>query len=365
MSSERRLSRRRVLAAAGMAAASGIACPRLVFAQTRKAVKFTLPWVAEGSNLYTFVAKGMGFWDKHGLDVDIARGSGSVAAAQAIGEGRFDFGLCTPSIAILQTIRGLPIMQLAACAYDATMGIGVMNDGPIKTPKDLEGRSMASVVTSGDYPFLPLFAEKAGFDLEKVTRIQVDNKVRDRLLPEGKVDAISGFASSAMPSYVATGVKARFMLFSDFDIVSYGTTLMTQPARIADEPQLCAAVTDGLLQGLRATLLDPAEATKVFFKQVPEMALATQAREQIRVGTGILIYVAARELIKANGLGYMDPKDYQTMTDLVMKYLAKEGDARPEAAKIMTNQFVGDLKPSAADWDQMQKNAQEFRAYLS
>ena len=66
MSSERRLSRRRVLAAAGMAAASGIACPRLVFAQTRKAVKFTLPWVAEGSNLYTFVAKGMGFWERHG-----------------------------------------------------------------------------------------------------------------------------------------------------------------------------------------------------------------------------------------------------------------------------------------------------------
>ena len=33
----------------------------------------------------------------------IARGSGRVAAAQAIGEGRFGFGMATPSIAILQT----------------------------------------------------------------------------------------------------------------------------------------------------------------------------------------------------------------------------------------------------------------------
>ena len=40
---------------------------------------------------------------KHGLEVVIARGSGSVAAAQAIGEGRFGFGMATPSIAILQT----------------------------------------------------------------------------------------------------------------------------------------------------------------------------------------------------------------------------------------------------------------------
>src|SRR6266446_8375812 len=231
MSIERRLTRRRLLGAAA-AALSGITCPRLVFAQTKRPVHFTLPWVAEGSNLFTFVAKGMGFWEKLGLDVDIARGSGSLAASQAIGEGRFDFGMSTPSIAILQTIRGLPTVALACCAYDATMGIGVLNDGPIKTPKDLEGRQMASVVTSGDYPFLPLFAEKAGFDLSKVSRLQVDNKVRNRLLPEGKVDAISGFASSVMPDYAASGVKAHFMLYSDYGIPNYGTTLMTQPARV-------------------------------------------------------------------------------------------------------------------------------------
>src|SRR5580693_2454827 len=359
MSITRRLSRRRFLRVSGIAA-GGLTLPRLVFAQNKKAVHFTLPWVAEGSNLFTFVAKGMGFWEKHGLDVDIARGSGSVAAAQAIGEARFDFGMCSPSAAILQTVKGLPTVALAACAYDATMGIGMLIDGPIKTPKDLEGRQLASTVTSGEYPFLPAFAENAGFDLAKVTRIQVDNKVRDRLLPEGKVDAISGFASSAMPSYAATGVKAHFMLFSDYGIPNYGTTVMTQPARVAEEPQLCAAFVDGMLQGLKATLLDPAEAMKVFFKQVPEMALLAQAREQIRVGTGILSYVAAREIIKANGMGYMEAKDYEAMTDLVMKYLAHEGDQRPVIDKVMTNSFAGGLKLSPAEWDQAQKNAQEF-----
>jgi len=90
-----------------------------------------------------------------------------------------------------------------------------------------------------------------------------------------------------------------------------------------------------------------------------------QAREQIRVGTGINIYVSARDIIKTNGMGYMEPKDYEVMTDLVMKYLAKEGDQRPDIAKMMTNQFVGDLKPSPAEWEQMQKNGQEFRPYLS
>ena len=229
MAVRRQYSRRRLLGAAG-AAISGLAgrlaMPRLVFAQNKKAVHFTLPWVAEGSNLFIFVAKGMGYWEKHELDVDIARGSGSVAAAQAIGEARFDFAMCSPSAAILQATKGLPTVALAACAYDATMGIGMLIDGSIKSPKDLEGRQLASTVTSGEYPFLQAFAENAGFDLAKVTRVQVDNKVRDRLLSEGKVDAISGYASSAMPTYVATGVKARFMLFSDFGLLNYGTAVM-------------------------------------------------------------------------------------------------------------------------------------------
>jgi len=49
----------------------------------------------------------------------------------------------------------------------------------------------------------------------------------------------------------------------------------------------------------------------------------------------------------------------------VMKYLPHEGDRRPEIATMMTNRFVGGLKLSSAEWDQAQKNAQEFRPYVS
>ena len=364
MSTVKRVSRRRFLTTVG-ATAGAIALPRLVFAQNLKTVQFTLPWVAEGSNVFIWAAKGMGLWEKRGLDVQIARGSGSLAAAQAVGEARFDFGTCSPSASILQATKGLPTVSLAACSYDATMGIGVLADGPIKTPKDLEGHTLASTVTSGEYPFLPAFAQNAGFDLDKVNRIQVDNKVRDRLLPEGKVDAISGYASSAMPTYLATGVKARFMLFSDFGLMNYGTAILTQPKRVAEAPELCAAFVEGALEGLKATMLDPAEAMKVFFKQVPEMALASQAREQVRVGTGIYIYTGAREIVRANAMGWMEPKDYETMTDLVMKYIARDTDKRPQVSEIMTNRFVGGLKLSPVEWAEAQKNAQEFRPYVS
>jgi ABC-type nitrate/sulfonate/bicarbonate transport system substrate-binding protein len=368
MKVRRQYSRRRLLGAAG-GALSGVAgaltAPRLVFAQNKKAIKFTLPWVPEGSDLFAFTAKGMGFWDKHGLDVDIARGMGSVTAAEATGTGRFDFGMAAAPAAILQNVKGLPVVALGCCQYDGTMGIGVLDDGPIKTPRDLEGRKVASTVTSGDYPLLPAYAAKAGFDLSKVTIEQTDPNVRNRLLPEHKIDAISGFAVSIMPIYAATGVKAHFMLYSAVGLVNYGYVLLTRPDRVDAEPQLCAAFVDGMLEGLRATMLDPVAAMELFFKQVPEMALAAQAREQIRVGTGIMVYVAANPIIKTKGMGWIEPEAFETQTDLVMRYLAKPGDRRPEVASMMTNRFVGNIKVSAADFDQTLKNSQEFRAYVT
>jgi NitT/TauT family transport system substrate-binding protein len=368
MSAQRRISRRRFLKTASAASAglaAGVTKPMLVYAQTTKDVKFTLPWVAEGSNLIAFVAKGQDLWAKHGINVELSRGFGSVAAAQAIGGGQFEFGLSAAPSGIQQAAKGLPVMMLLATGYDATMGIGVLNDSGIKTPKDLEGRQMASTSTSGEYPFLPAFAEKAGFDLAKVGQAQVDNKVRDRLLAERKVDAISAFAMSAMPSYAATGVPAHFMLYSDYGIPLYHNALMTQTARFAAEPELCAAIAEGLSQAIKATLLDPDEARKVFLKQVPEMALAAQGKEQLRVGTGIYSYSAAREPLKLHGVGYFEPKDFEAMTDLIMKYLAREGDKRPVASEIMTNKFAGEIKLSPAEWDTALKGAQEFRGFVS
>ena len=86
--------------------------PRLVFAQNKTPIKFVLPWVPEGSDLFAFTAKGMGLWDKHGLDVSVARGTGSVAAAEWTGTGRFDFGMAAAPAAILQNIKGLPVMAM-------------------------------------------------------------------------------------------------------------------------------------------------------------------------------------------------------------------------------------------------------------
>jgi NitT/TauT family transport system substrate-binding protein len=214
----RMLSRRTILRAAA-SAAPGVLSGRLSAAPLRK-VKLTLPWVAEGSNAYAFVAKAHGYWADAGLDVEISRGYGSVAAAQAVGAAQFDFGLAAASAGIQQAAKGLPLISLACCGYDATMTIAVLGDSPILTPKDLEGKSLGGTVNSGEYPFLPAYAKAAGFDLAKVKLVQIDPNVSQRVLMEKQVDAVCGFATSIAPVLAANNVPVRFMTYNKVDVAA-------------------------------------------------------------------------------------------------------------------------------------------------
>jgi NitT/TauT family transport system substrate-binding protein len=359
--SRRAFLRRTAGASAGLA--TGLAMPFIAHADTE--VTLTLPWVAEGTNLVAFVAKGNGYWSKNGLNVTISRGYGSVAAAEAVGAGKFNFGLAAASAGIQQSAKGLPIIHIACTGYDATMGVAVLEDSPIQSPKDLEGKQMASTITSGEYPFLPIFAKNAGFDLTTVKSVAVDPNVRERLLIEHKVDAVSGFAMSMAPVIAAAGAKARFMLYSKYGLPLYHNTLMTQPAYYAANTGICEAMAEGLVQAMQDTLLDPKAAAATFFKQVPEMALTSGGAERIRIGLGIYNYQVLYPPARSHGLGYADPKDFEAMTDLVMKYVAGPGDARPKLDDILTNRFVGKLKLSDAQWAQAEAGVSEFKPLLS
>ncbi|WP_164225807.1 ABC transporter substrate-binding protein, partial [Stenotrophomonas maltophilia] len=72
-------------------------------------MSFTTSWIPEGPNLFAYVARDKGFWKNAGLDVSVARGSGSGSAAQAVSAGTFDFGMAATPTVIVQAAKKLPI----------------------------------------------------------------------------------------------------------------------------------------------------------------------------------------------------------------------------------------------------------------
>ncbi|KUL93761.1 hypothetical protein DK26_20900 [Bosea sp. WAO] len=349
-------------AAAAAAATGSLAMPAL--SQGLKKVSFTTSWIPEGPNLFAYVARDKGFWKRHGLDVSVARGSGSGAAAQAVSAGTFDFGMAATPTVIVQAAKKLPITCIGQINYDALMGVGVLSGSPIRAPKDLEGKKLGASVTSGEYPFLPLYAEKAGVDFSKVQILQVDGKVRERTLVEKQVDAVSAFATSTVPSLAPLGTDVRFMLFSAVGIEFYGQSLTTQPARLQQDRALCEAFVQGAMEAIQFTMTNFDEAVDIFLKANSEVAISSTGKEYARIGLGLTNLTNLVPEVKQNGFGWADPAKVATMADLVMKYAAGEGSVKPDVGTLFTNDFVGKIKLSAAELASAEKSAAPFRRYV-
>lgn len=363
---KRSMSRRSVLRALGSAGlAAGVlplATPAISQGVTK--VSFTTSWIPEGPNLFAYVARDRGFWKKLGLDVSVARGSGSGAAAQAVGAGTFDFGMSATPTVIVQAAKKLPITCIGQINYDALMGVGVLAGSPIKTPKDLEGKKLGASVSSGEYPFLPLYAEKSGVDFSKIQLVQVDGKVRERSLVEKQVDAVAAFATSTVPSLASIGTDVRFMLFAAAGLQFYGQSLITQPKRVADDPALCAAVVEGALEAIKFTMTNFDEAVDIFLKANSEVAMSSSGKEYTRIGLGLTTITNLVPEVKEQGFGWADPAKVKTMSDLVVKYAAGDGAVAPDLDALFTNKFVGKVKLSAAELATAEKAAQPYRRYL-
>jgi NitT/TauT family transport system substrate-binding protein len=355
------LSRR---AAVGAAIAAPFLSLKGAHGQDKRKVSFTLSWIPDGTNAYAYVARAKGYWDELGLDVSISRGFGSLAGAQAVSSGQFQFGTAAATAGIQQFAKGAPVVSIASLGYDALMGICTLRSRGIKTARDLVGKKLGCTTASGEYPFLPLFAEKSGFDLSRVNINTVDVNVRQRLMMSGQVDAISCFTASSIPVIVTANEEPQVFLYSKAGINLYNLCLLTKPSLLKDEPKLCADVTTGLLKAMKYTMLDLDDAVKLIIKEVPEIALAAQAAEQIKIGLGLTSITMLEDVVLKEGMGYSGDKDYSSMTDLVMKYIANPSDARPKLDELYSNKFVGGVRMTAAEWAVAQKQVEPYRKYF-
>ncbi len=345
------------------AAASAVLLPMPAVAETRN-VKFTLAWLATGSSIYVFVARARTMKSR-GIDLEIARGFGSMASAQGITTGQFDFGIVAAPSLILSVAKDLPLIALATCDYDSTMGVGVLDDSPIQKPQDLAGKKVASVPTSGEFPFFPAYAERVGLAANSIEFVHVDNKVLDRVLMEKQVDAITSFAPGSPSAMLSKGVPSRWMLYSAAGIRNHGQTIATQRKTLETDPTLCEAITEGLLEALAYTLTNPQDSPALFQREVPEMALNPSSKEFARIGLGMWQHGVDRPEAHEHGLGWSDPAAYAETPDLVMRYLTEPRAKRPDPEAIFTNRFAGKIKLGMPEWTGVRARVSEFDKYLS
>ena len=356
------LSRRSLLG--GTAAAGASLLCRPAAAQAMRPVKFTLSWLAQGSSAFVYVGREKGFFKKRGIDLQISRGFGSLAAAQAIAAGQFDFGLVIAAPLILMLTKGLPLKSIGTVDYDAMMGVGVLSEGPIKAPGDLGGVKVGTVPASAESPFFPAFAQKVGVDPKKVDLVNVDPKVLERVLIDKEVGAITGVASSTLPVLLSRKVAARWMLYSSVGMPTAGNNLVTT-ATIAKDTALCGAMMDAMMESIAFSIGNPQETAELFFKVVPEASLNADSKAFIEIGMGLHRFAIAKPPAIEHGFGWGDVAAYEGLTDLVMTYTAAPDSKRPPVESWYSNDYAGHVTLDKPTWEKIVADAQTYGKYLT
>jgi NitT/TauT family transport system substrate-binding protein len=363
MSRSTTLTRRKFLctvAAAGATTAAGFSFPRPAIAQLAK-VRYTLSWLPTGQYAYIYSARQLGYFKKRGIDLDISRGYGSMAAIQAVSTGQFDMGGAQTGANLLSIMKGLDLRILGTHGYDATLGIVVLEQGPIKTPKDLEGKKIGVSAAGGDTPFLPAYCRLSGIDFDKVSVVQLDSKILEQSAMSGIVDAIVVTGLSSIPNFVSEGVPIRMMPFSEAGLQFYWLNTLTSGSFLAKNKELADNVQAGILEGMKFMLLNPQEAMERHLKEHEELALGKNGKLYVELGMGMTRAIMTAPESIQNGLGYTDLAKLDAQAKVVKQYAAASKDPDPPpAATFCSNGDIGKVTLTAAEWDQVRASTRQY-----
>ena len=347
--------------AAALGAASFLPMPAI--AQT-KTIKYTLSWLPTGQYAFIYMADQLGYWKKRGLDVQVTRGYGSMGAIQGITTGQFDMGGAATGADLLSIIRGLDIKMLATQAYDSTMGILVPENGPIKKPKDLEGKKVGVTAAGGDTPFLSAYCKLAGVDDSKITTVSLDSQIIEQSVMSGQVDCMVAFGMSSIPNFVVRNVQVRLLPFRDVGLQFYWVNTLARAELVKNDPHLVTAVNEGILDGMKFMLLNPEEAVERHLNSHPEIAASDNGKLFTELGVGMVSVSMTAEESQKHSLGYSDLEKIDKMADLVWRSTAPDQKAPQPAKTYCSNDFIGNVTLTPAEWEKVKKQTVKYAKML-
>jgi ABC-type nitrate/sulfonate/bicarbonate transport system substrate-binding protein len=355
-----KLKRRHALA--GVFASGALARPAI--AQGAR-VKYTLSWLPTGANAFVYMARQLGFWKKRGIEVEISRGHGSVAAIQAVSQRRFDIGNSGVGVAVLSVIKGLDLRFINTVAYDSGTGIIAPEKLGITAPAQLAGRTIAATAAGSDTPFLPTYFNRVGLKEGSVTTVYLDAQIIEQAVMSGRVDTMVAIATSSVPKFVAAKVPIRFFPMADRGVKIYGGNTFASGAYVRENRSLAADFSEGLMEGLRFALLNPAETVDRFLKEHEEIGLGPNGRLFTELGLGIGNVQTIAPESQEHMLGYTDLASLDRQAHLIRDLLGAAGDPQPKPVETYaSNELIGTITLSAAEWQQARKFAQPYAQYV-
>ncbi len=327
-----------VVVAAAIAIAAPLAAAAPAAAETK--LKMVLNWKYQGPQGFLFLADDRGYFKAAGLDVTMDQGNGSGAPIPLVANGTYDVGFGDLN-ALIEFAAKKPEeapMAVYVVFNQPPFTIAVKADSPIKTPKDLEGKTLGASASDAALKLFPAFCKVTKIDCTKVNITNMQPNLREQMLMQGQVDGVFGYVNtirfSAKLIHVDPDKQLRFMNYGDHGMDLYSNAIIVSKKLIKDNPAAVRGLVAAINHGIEDMIKDPDAAVAAVAKREPLIKVAV---ERERLEATLKLEMNHPEIAKI-GLGNVDMARLKRSIDILVE--AVNLPRTPTPQEIFTPAFL-------------------------
>lgn len=297
--------------------AAPLFAPAIARAQMTR-VRFTMDWAFQAPQTFGLIARERGWFREVGLEVVIDRGQGSGGVPVALAGNTHDIGYAdlSPTLRFVAEDPRRDVVAIAMLHDRSPLCVITRADGPVRTPKDLEGRRLAAPDADAARQLFPAFAAGAGIDASKVTFVSVTPPLREPIFIRREVDGITASVQTSAMALVGLGMpqaQQRQFMYNDQGMELYGGALLTTRSYMQRNPDVVRRVVAVMLRAFLAQMADPAAAMETLKRAEP---LTDPALELERHNL-MMQRMVLSDHVRAQGLSQVDPGRISRSLDVV------------------------------------------------
>jgi NitT/TauT family transport system substrate-binding protein len=265
--------------------------------------------------------------------VRLGEGAGAQPALGALIQGQEDLVVLPGVFALSAISRGMPVKLVALYHPSTPMAFISHLDNPVRVPRDLEGKAVATSVGETATTYLDVLCAKNGVDCGKIKRVQMEIQSRMPQFMAGKVDVVSVYQTNDLP-LVEQQTGKKFVVL---DLVQYGLTVpgmavVSTDAVIARKAEALKKFLRATAQGIQDARRSPEEAARIMIKSWPAAPPLPVVTAQVKATLDAIPVVASRPV------GWIEDATIRHALELLKS--AKEVDATRAPADYYTNPLL-------------------------
>jgi NitT/TauT family transport system substrate-binding protein len=297
-------------------------------------LKLAINWFPTGDHGAYFVAQEKGYFAQNGLDVSIEYSKGSADSLAKADTGRADIAISDTSVVLSGIARGAKVKIVGMIFDETPQNIFSRKDMPLRTPKDLVGKSIGAPPGDSQRMSWPAFARQNGIDPNSVTWVNVEPSAKVAALAAKRVDGVADL-TTGKPNYdKAMGAGDVVMLpWAKYGFNMYSMAFVVSEKTLAERPEQVRAFLKAAYMGWRDVMSDRDKSLAIYKKRVPEIDL-----DFIRANQEMGIDLMRTTRYAKNGLGWIEEKKMCDSADIANKYM--ELPRKVDCKTVFTNQYL-------------------------